>query len=44
MSTLASEPASGGHVPETTTWNVLIGLVVAGVVVAVLVAISFLRR
>jgi hypothetical protein len=30
--------------PETTTWNVLVGLVVAGVVVAVLVAISFLRR
>jgi hypothetical protein len=29
--------------PETTTWNVLVGLVVAGVVVAVLVAISFLR-
>ena len=30
--------------PETTTWNVLIGMVVAGVVVAVLVAISFLRH
>ena len=30
--------------PETTTWNVLIGMVVAGVVVAALVAISFLRH
>jgi hypothetical protein len=30
--------------PETMTWNVLLALVVVGVVVAVLVAISFLRR
>ena len=27
-----------------TTWNVLLGVVAAGVVIALLVALSFLRR